>query len=85
MEKETRGEITVEPGRGYQEEMLWRVRRNAEPWLEPDSFMCRAVRGDQVRTFDGVYVFWCLQIHVEQKIPKCIMIKWEDWAWEECF
>lgn len=43
-------------------------RKNAEPWLEPDSFMYWAVRGDQaVRTFDGVYVFWCPHIHVEQK------------------
>lgn len=59
------------PGRCYQEEMLWTGRRNAEPQLEPDSFMYWAVRGDQaVRTFDGVYVFWCAQIHVQQKILK---------------
>lgn len=61
----------VRPGRCYQEEMFWRVRRNAEPWLELDSFTYWAVRGDQaLGTFDGVSVFWCLQIHVEQKIPK---------------
>lgn len=61
----------VGPRRRYQDETLWTVRRNAESWLEPDSFTYWAVRGDQaVRTFNGVCVFWCLQTHVEQKIPK---------------
>lgn len=44
MEKETREEMMVGPGRCYQEEMLWTFKRNADPWLEPDSFMYWAVR-----------------------------------------
>lgn len=51
------------------------------------------VRGDRaVRTVSGVYVFWCLQIHAEQKVwvhqaqvPQCILMKREDWPWEEGF
>lgn len=55
--------------------MLWTVRRNAEPWLEPDSFMFWAVREDQaVWTFDGVSVLWCLQIDVVLKIPKFLSV-----------